>query len=32
VTKDPSSGDLVMSRTPQKSIAGFFGKFFGKQD
>lgn len=30
VTKDPSSGDLVISRTPQKSIAGFFYKFFGK--
>ncbi len=30
VTKDPISGDLVLSRTPQKSIAGFFHKFFGK--
>jgi len=30
VTKDPVSGDLVLSRTPQKSIAGFFYKFFGK--
>ncbi len=29
VTKDPSSGDLVLSRTPQKSIANFFYKFFG---
>ena len=29
VTKDPSSGDLVLSRTPQKSIASFFYKFFG---
>jgi bifunctional UDP-N-acetylglucosamine pyrophosphorylase/glucosamine-1-phosphate N-acetyltransferase len=30
VTKDPISGDLVLSRTPQKSIAGFFYKFFNK--
>jgi len=30
VTKDPVSGDLVLSRTPQKSIARFFYKFFGK--
>jgi len=30
VTKDPQSGDLVLSRTPQKSIAKFFYKFFGK--
>jgi len=29
VTKDPQSGDLVLSRTPQKSIAKFFYKFFG---
>lgn len=29
VTKDPHSGDLVLSRTPQKSIANFFYKFFG---
>jgi bifunctional UDP-N-acetylglucosamine pyrophosphorylase/glucosamine-1-phosphate N-acetyltransferase len=29
VTKDPKSGDLVLSRTPQKSIAGFFDRFFG---
>lgn len=31
VTKDPQSGDLVMSRTPQKTIANFFYKFFGKK-
>ena len=30
VTKDPNSGDLVLSRTPQKSITNFFYKFFGK--
>lgn len=30
VTKDPASGDLVISRTAQKSIAKFFYKFFGK--
>ncbi len=29
VTKDPQSGDLVLSRTPQKSIGKFFYKFFG---
>ncbi|MDD5549005.1 MAG: DapH/DapD/GlmU-related protein, partial [Sulfurovaceae bacterium] len=29
VTKNPSSGDLVLSRTTQKSIANFFYKFFG---
>ncbi len=29
VTKCPNSGDLVLSRTPQKSIANFFYKFFG---
>ncbi len=29
VTKDPNSGDLVISRTMQKSIANFFYKFFG---
>ncbi len=31
VTKNPTSGDLVLSRTPQKSLAGFFYKFFGKK-
>jgi bifunctional UDP-N-acetylglucosamine pyrophosphorylase / glucosamine-1-phosphate N-acetyltransferase len=31
VTKNPKSGDLVLSRTPQKSLAGFFDKFFGKK-
>ncbi|MDY0195233.1 MAG: bifunctional UDP-N-acetylglucosamine diphosphorylase/glucosamine-1-phosphate N-acetyltransferase GlmU [Sulfurovaceae bacterium] len=30
INKDPLSGDLVLSRTPQKSIAGFFWKFFRK--
>jgi bifunctional UDP-N-acetylglucosamine pyrophosphorylase/glucosamine-1-phosphate N-acetyltransferase len=30
VTKDATSGDLVLSRTPQKSIKNFFYKFFGK--
>ena len=30
LTKDTKSGDLVLSRTPQKSISGFFYKFFGK--
>jgi len=30
VTKDASSGDLVLSRSPQKSIKNFFYKFFGK--
>jgi len=30
VTKDANSGDLVLSRTPQKSIKNFFYKFFGK--
>ncbi len=29
VTKDPQSGDLVLGRTPQKSIGKFFYKFFG---
>jgi bifunctional UDP-N-acetylglucosamine pyrophosphorylase/glucosamine-1-phosphate N-acetyltransferase len=29
VTKNPTSGDLVISRTNQKSIANFFYKFFG---
>ena len=31
LTKNPSSGDLVLSRTPQKSIGKFFWKFFGKK-
>ena len=31
VTKNPQSGDLVISRTVQKSISGFFYKFFGKK-
>ncbi len=30
ITKDVHSGDLVLSRTPQKSIKNFFYKFFGK--
>ena len=30
VTKDVNSGELVLSRTPQKSIKNFFYKFFGK--
>ena len=30
VTKDAHSGELVLSRTPQKSIKNFFYKFFGK--
>ncbi|SFV68935.1 N-acetylglucosamine-1-phosphate uridyltransferase / Glucosamine-1-phosphate N-acetyltransferase [hydrothermal vent metagenome] len=30
VTKDATSGDLVLSRSPQKSIKNFFYKFFGK--
>lgn len=30
ITKNPQSGDLVISRTAQKSIANFFYKFFGK--
>lgn len=30
VTKDVKSGDLAISRSPQKSISGFFQKFFGK--
>jgi len=29
VTKDVQSGDLVLSRTPQKMISKFFYKFFG---
>lgn len=31
VTKNPKSGDLVISRTPQTSIAGFFYRFFGSK-
>ncbi|GHS89283.1 bifunctional protein GlmU [Campylobacterota bacterium] len=30
VTKSCESGDLVLSRTEQKNIAGFFARFFGK--
>jgi len=30
VTKSVQSGDLVLSRTPQKSLKNFFYKFFGK--
>ena len=30
ITSDVSSGDLAISRTKQKSIKGFFYKFFGK--
>jgi bifunctional UDP-N-acetylglucosamine pyrophosphorylase/glucosamine-1-phosphate N-acetyltransferase len=30
VTKDGKRGSLLLSRTPQKSIANFFYKFFGK--
>ena len=30
VTKDATSGELVISRTPQKSIKDFFYKFFNK--
>jgi len=30
VTKDAHSGELVLSRTPQKSIKNFFYKFFRK--
>jgi bifunctional UDP-N-acetylglucosamine pyrophosphorylase/glucosamine-1-phosphate N-acetyltransferase len=30
VTKDVNSGELVLSRTPQKSIKNFFYKFFEK--
>jgi bifunctional UDP-N-acetylglucosamine pyrophosphorylase/glucosamine-1-phosphate N-acetyltransferase len=29
VTKDAISGDLILSRSPQKSIKNFFYKFFG---
>jgi bifunctional UDP-N-acetylglucosamine pyrophosphorylase / glucosamine-1-phosphate N-acetyltransferase len=31
VTKDVESGSLALSRTPQKNIAGFFDRFFGKK-
>ncbi len=31
VTKDVESGALALSRTPQKNIAGFFDRFFGKK-
>ncbi len=31
VTKDVSSGALAISRTPQKEIAGWFDRFFGKK-
>jgi len=31
VTKDAHSGELVLSRTAQKSIKNFFYKFFGKE-
>ena len=30
VTKNANSGDLVLSRSPQKNIKNFFYKFFGK--
>lgn len=30
VTKDAQTGELILSRTPQKSIKNFFYKFFGK--
>ena len=30
LTKDVEKGALALTRTPQKSIAGFFYKFFGK--
>ncbi|MDF1882314.1 bifunctional UDP-N-acetylglucosamine diphosphorylase/glucosamine-1-phosphate N-acetyltransferase GlmU [Sulfurimonas sp. MAG313] len=30
VTKNAMSGELILSRTPQKSIKNFFYKFFGK--
>lgn len=30
VTKDANSGELILSRTAQKSIKNFFYKFFGK--
>ena len=29
VTKDIASGELAISRTPQKNVVGFFKKFFG---
>lgn len=31
VTKSVESGSLALSRTPQKNIAGFFDRFFGKK-
>jgi len=31
VTKNPETGDLILSRTTQKSISNFFYKFFGKK-
>ncbi len=31
VTKDVESGSLALSRIPQKNIAGFFDRFFGKK-
>ena len=31
ITNDVKSGELALSRTKQKSIAGFFYKFFGKK-
>jgi len=31
ITKDVKQGDLVLSRTPQKSIKNFFYKFFGEK-
>ncbi|NLK67274.1 MAG: bifunctional UDP-N-acetylglucosamine diphosphorylase/glucosamine-1-phosphate N-acetyltransferase GlmU [Campylobacteraceae bacterium] len=32
VTKDAKSGDLVISRTKQANIEGFYYKFFGEKD
>ena len=29
VTKNVASGELAISRTPQKNVVGFFKKFFG---
>ena len=31
ITKDVSQGDLALSRTPMKTIKGFFYKFFGEK-
>lgn len=31
ITRDVTSGDLAISRTPQRSVSGFFHKFFGKK-